>query len=176
MHIICNWSFEWFYLVIANLGQLQTGIKTRQDDDFDLHTVEEPTINLADCPSRLGKSADDQKHQKSKRMCRNDCGRDVTITLLKKEIESALKSLKEVQEEMARLHTEKKEMSMSEKKSQQSIKCLTTQILSLQVAMSDFEKQSKVQIEALTQKLQDLEATLEETGSHWCQMKEVILS
>lgn len=56
---------------------------------------------------------------------------DVTIILLRKEIESALLSLKEVQAEMVKLHEEKKQMWMSEKQSQESMKSLTTQVLTL---------------------------------------------
>ncbi|KAI4332059.1 hypothetical protein L6164_016998 [Bauhinia variegata] len=151
----------------------RTGNKTHQDDDFNPCSFEEHTLDLADCP-KLVKNVFNRENQKSRRICKNACDRDGTIVLLRKEIECALESLKEVQDEMARLHKEKKEMSLSEKQSQESIKSLTAEVLALQVAMSDFEEQSQVRIEAFNHKIKDLEETLEEAGSQWCQMKECL--
>ncbi|XP_015944937.1 kinesin-like protein KIN-12D isoform X1 [Arachis duranensis] len=127
--------------------------------------------HLADLPSELvTKSGHD--NQKSRRVCKDACERDVTITLLRKEIECALESLKQVQDEMARLHAEKKEMSMSEKQSRQSVECLKTQILSLQATMINFEEHSKAKLDILNHKLRDLENSMKEAGSHWNRTKE----
>lgn len=163
-----------FLFNFCYLATLQTGTRTHQDNNLDPNSVEEPIVDLADCPSKLVKSGNDKKNQKSGKFCKDGYDRDDTIILLRKEIECALEILKEVQDEMARLHEEKKEMSMSEKQSQQSIKCLTTQLLALQAAMSDFEEQSKIKIEALSDKVKGLEETLKEDGSDWHQRKEVM--
>ncbi|KAK4258730.1 hypothetical protein QN277_005145 [Acacia crassicarpa] len=155
-------------------GEERTGTGACQDNNLDANSVEESIIDLADCSFNFVKSGNNTENQKSKKLSKDGNARDVTITLLKKEIESALGSLKEVQDEMARLHKEKKEMSMSEKQSQQSIECLTTELLALQVATCDFEEQSKIKIEALSDKVKELEETLEEDGRLWHQSKECL--
>ncbi|XP_027191010.1 kinesin-like protein KIN-12D isoform X2 [Cicer arietinum] len=116
----------------------------------------------------------DKKDHNSRNICKDVREKDVTITLLRKEIECALESLKEVQDEMAKLHEEKKEMSMCEKQSRESIKCLTTQIHALQAAMGQFEEQSNVKVEVLSCKLRNLEKPLKEAISHWNQTKELL--
>ena len=166
---------ECFLFSICYLALLQTSSETHQYNDSGQSYAEEPVVDLADLPFKLVKTGYDDNNLKSRRVCKDACERDVTITLLRKEIECALESLKEVQDEIARLHAEKKEMSMSEKQSQRSIECFTTQILSLQAAMIHFEEQSKVKLDVLSHKLGDLEKTLKEAGSHWNQTKEVIL-
>ncbi|KAG4401142.1 hypothetical protein AAZX31_07G192900 [Glycine max] len=148
----------------------QTSSETHQNSDSDPLSVEEPIVDLADL--HLVKSGYDTKDLKSKNVGKDVRERDATIRLLRKEIECALESLKEVQYEMARLHEEKKEMSMSEKKNQQSIECLTNQILFLQEAMNDFEEQSKVKIDVLCHRVRDLEKLLKEASSHWYKRKE----
>lgn len=154
---------------------LQTSFEKRQNRDSDQLSVEEPTVDMADSPFRLEKSGNDKKEHKLRIAGKDARQRDVTITLLRKEIECALESLKDVQDEMAKLQEEKKEMSMRGKESQESIKCLTTQALSLQAAMRHFEEQSKVKVEVLSGKLRNLDKPLKDAVSHWCQMKEVIL-
>lgn len=151
-----------FYSVLSILALLQNCSETH-------------IVDLADLPFNLDKCGYDMNDPKSRRISKDVHERDFTISLLRKEIECALESLKEVQYEMARLHEEKKEMSMCEMKSRQSIECLTKQILFLQEAMNHFEEKSKVKIEALSQKLRDLEKPLKEASSHWYQKKEVIL-
>ncbi|TKY59131.1 Phragmoplast orienting kinesin 2 [Spatholobus suberectus] len=155
-----------------DIGEPRTSSETHQNSDSGPLSVEEPIVDLADLPFNAVKSGYNTQNLKSRRVCKDVRERDVTITLLRKEIECALESLKEVQYEMARLHEEKKEMSMCEKKSRQSIECLTNQILFLQEAMNHFEEQSKVKIEVLSQKLRDLEKPLKEAGSNWYQRKE----
>ncbi|KAG4401136.1 hypothetical protein AAZX31_07G192900 [Glycine max] len=153
-----------------DIGEPRTSSETHQNSDSDPLSVEEPIVDLADL--HLVKSGYDTKDLKSKNVGKDVRERDATIRLLRKEIECALESLKEVQYEMARLHEEKKEMSMSEKKNQQSIECLTNQILFLQEAMNDFEEQSKVKIDVLCHRVRDLEKLLKEASSHWYKRKE----
>ncbi|KAH1261383.1 Kinesin-like protein KIN-12D [Glycine max] len=150
--------------------QRHTSSETHQNSDSDPLSVEEHIVDLTDL--QLVKSGYDTKDLKSRKVGKNVLERDATIRLLRKEIECALESLKEVQYEMARLHEEKKEMSVSEKKSRQSIECLTNQILFLQEAMYHFEEKSKVKIDVLSHKLRGLEKPLKEASSHWYQRKE----
>ncbi|KAG4962819.1 hypothetical protein JHK82_039503 [Glycine max] len=150
--------------------QRHTSLETHQNSDLDPLSVEEHIVDLTDL--QLVKSGYDMKYLKSRKVGKNVLERDATIRLLRKEIECALESLKEVQYEMARLHDEKKEMPVSEKKSRQSIECLTNQILFLQEAMYHFEEKSKVKIDVLSHKLRGLEKPLKEASSHWYQRKE----
>lgn len=101
------------------------------------------------------------------------CGRDVTIILLKKEIEAALDSLNEVQAEMDKLREENKAMCTSEQHSRDSMEVLGSQVLNLQSTMNDFEEQSKLKLEALNHRLEVFEQIVREAGSHWSQTKEV---
>ncbi|XP_010255107.1 PREDICTED: kinesin-like protein KIN-12D isoform X2 [Nelumbo nucifera] len=87
--------------------------------------------------------------------------RDITILLLKKEIESALVSLRGVQVQMAKLLDEKEEIRKSEKKSRQSVECLKAQVLALQAEMSSMEKQFNLKMMELDNKLQTVEEVLE---------------
>lgn len=128
---------------------------------------------MVDLSFKLAKPGYDKKDSKTRKVSKDACERDVTISLLRKEIECALESLKEVQDEIVKLHEEKKEMSICEKQSRESIKCLTTQILALQAAMGHFEEQSEVKVEVLSYKLRNLEKTLKEAMSYWNETKEV---
>ncbi|KAM3695150.1 hypothetical protein ACJW31_07G109700 [Castanea mollissima] len=157
-------------------GEGRTDTETSQVSDLDLNPVEDKRIVTSE-HSEVGKSeccySYDGKSMKS-RTFKDVSNRDVTIILLKKEIESALLSLKEVQAEMVKLHDEKKQMSMSEKQSQESMKSLTTQVLTLEAAMSNYEKQSRLKMEAFSHRLNAFEKTVEEAGSQWCQTKELL--
>ncbi|KAL9327432.1 hypothetical protein ACSQ67_008077 [Phaseolus vulgaris] len=157
-----------------DIGEPRNCSETHINSDSDPHSVQEPIVDLADLPFKLDKRGYCMNDPKSRRVSTDVRERDVTISLLRKEIECALESLKEVQYEMARLHEEKKEMSKCELKSRQSIECLTKQILFLQEAMNHFEEKSKVKIEVLSQKLRDLEKPLKEASSHWYQKKELL--
>lgn len=81
---------------------------------------------MADLSFKLPNNGYDKKDCKARNVSKDSCERDVTITLLRKDIECALESLKDVQDEIAKLHEEKNEMSICEKQSRESIKCLTT--------------------------------------------------
>ena len=109
--------------------------------------------------------------------CRKDEGlrtpKDVAIILVKEEIEFALESLKEVKREMARLHAEKEEIRMSEKQSQESMKCFTNQILALQEVLNNFETRFEMKIQTVNHKLLAFEQIIQEAGICWCQTKEV---
>ncbi|XP_022947427.1 kinesin-like protein KIN-12D [Cucurbita moschata] len=100
--------------------------------------------------------------------------RDITITLLKKEIESALRSLGVVQAQMVKLQNEKKEMLINEKQNQQNLQCLMNQVLMLQETIEKFEKQSENVMEAFNHRLKAFEQNVFEASSHWCQTKELL--
>ena len=104
-----------------HLGILQTGIETKQGKDNVIsHAVGR---NLE--PGSIGKDERD----------------NATTILLENEIESYLDSLKGMQAEMAKLRVEKEEVWRAEKTSQESIRSLLAQLLSLQEVMNNFEKQ-----------------------------------
>lgn len=155
---------------------LQSDVETCKDG-VDVHIVEDMRIYNSECSSNAIKSSCgnsyDQKQMDSRKSCRDVHKNDITIVLLKKEIESALQSLKEVKAEMAKLNKEKEEMLMSEKQTETSMKCLRSQVLTLQAAMSNFEKQSELKVQAVNHKLQAFEQIVQEAGSHWNKTKEV---
>ncbi|KAI8554401.1 hypothetical protein RHMOL_Rhmol05G0095900 [Rhododendron molle] len=115
-----------------------------------------------------------QKTLASGRIRKDESDRDATIILLKKEIESALDSLKGVQAEMARLRFEKEKVWMSEKESKESIKSVLTQVLSLQAAMINFDEVFGFKMESLDHKLRTVEEAGQNAGSTWCQEKELL--
>ncbi|XP_024021248.1 kinesin-like protein KIN-12D isoform X2 [Morus notabilis] len=132
--------------------------------------VEDSRRNMSKFSLDVGKSASDQETLKTTRPCKD---RD-TIVLLRREIESALQSLKEVQSEMEKLHEENKEMSKSEQKTRESMKSLVAQILNLQTTMDNFESQSEHKMGALNQRLEAFEQIVLEGSSHWYGTKELL--
>ncbi|KAJ7967416.1 Kinesin [Quillaja saponaria] len=152
----------------------QADSEADQASDINLHDIGYFTNERAETSFKLAKIEHDQKIKKAGKTCRNTCDRDVTITLLKKELESALESLKEVQDEMAKLQNEKQETPMSQKQSQESIKGFISQILSLQAAMNAFEEQSKLKMDGFSHRLSGVEESVREVDSSWCQRTELI--
>ncbi|XP_073158747.1 kinesin-like protein KIN-12D [Henckelia pumila] len=100
--------------------------------------------------------------------------RDDTIILLKKEIEFALKSLQEVETEMAMLRHEKEEISLSEKSRRKSLVSLTNQAVLLQSAMDKFEGEFELNITSLNNKLVSMEAILQDSCTSWFQQRELL--
>ncbi|CAN1307272.1 Kinesin-like protein KIN-12D [Linum perenne] len=100
--------------------------------------------------------------------------RDVTIALLKGEIESALASLQDVRTEMGRLHAEKEQFQMSERQSKETVELVTTQLLAMQATISDFEKQFELKIDVVNHKLQAFEQVVQEAMDNWSETKEYV--
>ncbi|CAL1389381.1 unnamed protein product [Linum trigynum] len=100
--------------------------------------------------------------------------RDITISLLKQEIESALTSLQEVRTEMSRLHAEKEHFRISERQSKESIELCRTQLLSFEASIGDFEKQFERKVDAANLKLHAFEVVVQETMGHWSETKECV--
>lgn len=105
---------------------------------------------------------------------KNLCNRDVTIALLRKEIESAIESLKGVEAQMAKLHEEKEEIRMSEKHRRETMEGLKAQVIALKEAMSNFEKQANLSFEVLDDKLSASEDVLQEAIISWRQSKKLL--
>ncbi|GAB4837956.1 hypothetical protein Ancab_027484 [Ancistrocladus abbreviatus] len=101
-------------------------------------------------------------------------GKDVTIVLLRREIESAVESLKCVQAEMSYLRDEKEKIFMSEKQGHQNMEAFKDQLLTLQEAFIDFEKQCGFKILNLNHKLQKVDKSAQEAASCWCHTKELL--
>lgn len=146
----------------------------------DVHFVDDKKTEFSDCSSRARKSLCDysckQKQMESGKIFDDMHKKDVTIALLKREIDSAIESLKEVQAEMAKLQYEKEKMLMSEKQYEKNMKNLTTEVLTLQAAINEFQKQSELKIEAITHKVEAVEHIVQEAGTYWYETKEVTRS
>ncbi|KAL4281224.1 hypothetical protein GQ457_03G001460 [Hibiscus cannabinus] len=150
------------------LSKLRTGVSTLKarmgtHRDFDRR----PEISVGE---RLYSSNDGRDESRSNKGLRD---RDVII-LLKKEIESAMESLKDVQAEMGKICNEKVEIQLSEKRSKESLRYLAEHVLSLEETMNDFEKLFEVKIGAVHQKINTVEQTMQKTSTHWCQTKEFL--
>lgn len=89
--------------------------------------------------------------------------RDDTISLLKKELETALGSLNGVKSEMARLHSEKESVRLSEKQNHKSIETLMHQVMALQSVVDYFENQIGGAMGSLDHKIQTVEELLQES-------------
>ncbi|GLU02988.1 hypothetical protein SLE2022_202120 [Rubroshorea leprosula] len=147
-------------------------------DDMDLDSDQELRTDNSKCSSEVGKSlggySGSQTSVESGKSLKNVFDRDVTVILLKKEIESALQSLNEVQTEMAKLYHEKEEIWMSNRRDVESMEHIRTQVLALQAAMSNFEHQLGLKMEAVNDKLKSFEQTVQESETYWCQTKEFL--
>ncbi|KAL1192271.1 Kinesin-like protein KIN-12D [Cardamine amara subsp. amara] len=86
--------------------------------------------------------------------------RGKVIILLKKEMESALVSLKEVQFEMAKLQAEKEELKASKERSLSNLNDLTAQFCNLETEMIKMEEQYEHKMEVTDHKLKNLEHEL----------------
>ncbi|KAL7002771.1 hypothetical protein U1Q18_003927 [Sarracenia purpurea var. burkii] len=165
----------------SNDGQheLETGKETKQDrDNVDSYAVEELKTEISDCSFKVGRNPpeclSDHRNLQSGRIWKDEIGRDATIVLVKNEIESALDSLKGVQAEMAKLRVEKEQVWLSEKQSQNTIKNLGIQVLSLQAAMNNFEKQFIFKMKILDCKLRTIDETVKDADSCWLKEKELV--
>ncbi|POO03052.1 hypothetical protein TorRG33x02_011130, partial [Trema orientale] len=157
-------------------GRIAT--ETHQDDDVDNRLVEDSRTNISksslDVGKKVGLHSCDQEDNFQSLPCKDKSDRDTTIILLRREIESALQSLKEVQVEMEKLRKENKDIVKSEQKTRESLKCFTKQVHNLQATMNDFESQSKLKLEALNQKLEASEQIVVEAGSHLFETRELL--
>ncbi|KAL2457752.1 Phragmoplast orienting kinesin 2 [Forsythia ovata] len=101
-------------------------------------------------------------------------GRDTSTILLKKEIESALQSIQGLQVQMARLHDEKEDVWMSEKRYQKSIEVLMNQVVVLQNSIDNFEAEFELKITDLDDKLMGVEEIVQESCTSWFQLKQLL--
>ncbi|VFQ65808.1 unnamed protein product [Cuscuta campestris] len=101
-------------------------------------------------------------------------GRDVTIALLKKEIVSALDSLKQVQAEISTSCIEKEEFRKAEKHTRDSVKSLVLPISALETSIGNFEGVVKLKLEEADAKLQQIELDVEEYRTSWLEQKELL--
>ncbi|XVE93307.1 hypothetical protein REPUB_Repub01dG0180300 [Reevesia pubescens] len=147
-------------------------------DDKDLHSVQKLETDITDCSFKVGESLHgspcDEKCMESGKTCKKVCDREVTIILLKKEIESAMESLKEVQAEMGKICNEKEEIRLSEKQSKESLRCLATHAFALEETMNDFGKLLELKFGAVNHKIHTVEQTMQEIRTNWCQTIEFL--
>ncbi|KAL9670442.1 hypothetical protein QQ045_007994 [Rhodiola kirilowii] len=96
-----------------------------------------------------------------------------TMSLLRKEIQSALESLEAINVEMEKLRHEKEKAVISESKSQKSMECLKDQVIALETAMSFFEERTGFKMALVQDKLQNVEILVEDTNTCWSKTKEL---
>ncbi|XP_026456859.1 kinesin-like protein KIN-12D isoform X2 [Papaver somniferum] len=108
------------------------------------------------------------------RPCKDASDGDTTIVLLKKEVELALGSLREVQAQMAKLLKEKDEIKKSEIRCRINMEGVTAQVLNFQTETDATGKQFDLKLNELEQKLLTFEKRVKETKSYWIQKKEVL--
>ncbi|KAI3847328.1 hypothetical protein MKW92_005569 [Papaver armeniacum] len=129
----------------------------------------EGSAEIETCPSIRKKEPDYVG-----RPCKDTSDGDTTIVLLKKEIESALGSLREVQAQMAKLLKEKDEIKKSEIHCRINMEGVTAQVLNFQTETDATGKQFDLKLNELEQKLLTFEKRVKETKSYWIQKKEVL--
>lgn len=155
-------------------------LEAETNKSVDVHFVDDKKTEFSDCSSRARKSLCDyscsQQQMESGKSLKGMHEKDVTIALLRREIESALESLKEVQAEMDKLQDEKEKMLMSEKQYEKNLKNLTTEVLTLEAAIDKFQKQSECNIEAINHKVEAVDHIVQEAGTYWYETKEVTRS
>ncbi|KAG8368314.1 hypothetical protein BUALT_Bualt15G0032700 [Buddleja alternifolia] len=105
---------------------------------------------------------------------KNKNGGDATITLLKTEIEYALKSLKDVQAEMGKLRCEKEDILASEKCSRKSIESVINQAVLLQDAIDNFVGEFELKVDVLDGKIGKMEEIVQEFSTSWFQQRELL--
>ncbi|KAK1276832.1 Kinesin-like protein KIN12B [Acorus gramineus] len=118
----------------------------------------------------------DEKEFECGRTSRSPYNKEMTILLLRKEIETALESLKQVQRQMNKLADEKECIKQSELRSRKGIEVLTTQILKLQSEMIDKEKLIETRTLKLSHDLQMVEGVAKESVACWWKRKEELVS
>lgn len=104
---------------------------------------------------------------------KDDSNRETTILLLRKELDSALDRLQEVQAQMTKLLNEKEEIKKSEKQSRTSIKHLTIEVLQLKSDIIDKEIHFGLRLQELEDKLQMAKKNAIASSECWCKAKEV---
>ncbi|KAI3978944.1 hypothetical protein MKX01_016119 [Papaver californicum] len=108
------------------------------------------------------------------RPCKDTSDGDTTIVLLKKEIDSALGSLREVQAQMAKLLKEKDEIRKSDIHCRINMEGITAQVRNFQTESDATGKQFELKLNELEHKLLASEKRVKETKSYWIKKKEVL--
>ncbi|KAK2991465.1 hypothetical protein RJ640_016500 [Escallonia rubra] len=156
----------------------RTGTKGSQDLNIDVCSIEGMEAEFSECRFKVCKKnmrecSSDQKTLTLGKTLKDASDRNATIVLLKKEIESALESLKEVQVEMAKLRDEKEEVLISEKGNRERIDSLMLQVVGLKATMCNFEEQCSLKLVSLDHKLRTAEETMQESVNYWFGEKEL---
>ncbi|KAK4477060.1 hypothetical protein RD792_016264 [Penstemon davidsonii] len=155
-----------------------TGTRTERNiNHVDKRNLEDVTVEISKCLSVAGTAKEctiNENNLASESTLKSMKSRDSTIILLKKEIESALRSLQEVQTEMGKLRSEKEEILVSEKCSKKSIQFLMNQAVTLQDAIDCFEAQFELKVNALDGKLGKMEESVQESCTSWFQQRELL--
>ncbi|XP_043711604.1 kinesin-like protein KIN-12D isoform X3 [Telopea speciosissima] len=156
----------------------QTKIETLQGSSNKGSQVDDAKKDITQSSFKLGSNFDEYscelENSLSERTSKDVFDKDLTIVLLREELESALVSLSGVQAQMAKLIDEKEEIRKCEKEGRKSIESLTAQVFALQAEISSMEKEYDFKIIALDNKLQIVEEIAQEAGNCWNETKEVL--
>lgn len=99
--------------------------------------------------------------------------REVTIVLLRKEIESALDSLEGVQAQMVKLLYEKEESKKTEMQNRERVEHLVAELLELKSQIDYKEQECEGRLLVLEKKLQIVETNAIAANDSWNKFKEV---
>ncbi|XP_020273285.1 kinesin-like protein KIN-12F isoform X2 [Asparagus officinalis] len=105
-------------------------------------------------------------------LSQNILDRERTIVLLRRELESAFDSLREVKAQMVKLLDEKEDVKQSEVQSKKNVEHLTVEVLLFKSEMIDKEQQFESRLLELEEKLQRVEESTVSSNVCWHEMKE----
>lgn len=161
---------QFILTLLQSETETSQGISNKEPHVEDMEKDTKSSFNLG---NNVNGYSCELENSVSGRTCKDVYDRDLTILLLKKEIESALISLRGVQSQMAKILNEKEEMRKSEEQGQKSIQCLRAQVLTLQEEISSMEEQFNLKTTELDNKLQTVKEIAQQASNCWCQRKEV---
>ncbi|PKA54315.1 Kinesin-like protein KIN12A [Apostasia shenzhenica] len=141
-----------------------------QASQYDITSVQNNSKNV---PCRvqnlMGKSPNNSE---CRYLAENEPEREKTIVILRREIESALESVTKVQSQMVKLIDEKDEFKKSVSASRDSIKCLTAEVLRLNLDILNKEKVFEFKLLELDQKLKNIQGNAMAYNCFWRKEKE----
>ncbi|KAI4376005.1 hypothetical protein MLD38_013807 [Melastoma candidum] len=157
---------------------------TKSEEGFFCQDMQLPPIaeglksDDLDNPSPVGKTASQKLYSlpmlDSATIGKELSDKDITIALLRREIEFALESLKHVQADIAMMQEQKRERVKCEKLEKEKIHLLLSQLHTMDAAMRIFEEKSSQKIEVLESKLHSLRPNLEDACSTLSKTKELL--
>ncbi|KAK1358771.1 kinesin-like protein KIN-12D [Heracleum sosnowskyi] len=149
----------------------RTGTGENQEiSNLEKYAVPVTETETLECLSEVGK--DLHKYSSEQKCLAGGTSRNTAVALLREEIESAVKSLKRVHFEVAKLRKENEEVCDSEKRTRQVMEIIISQVLSLQESISNFENQAGSKMNCMNHKLLRIGSAVTNTVTSWYQNNE----